>query len=1609
MPLADSLKLKSYTVSLYDINGKQLLISNDFKIEDYQLNIAKYDLRSSKNTYNKGDIVSIYLSGKDVNGMNLMDSRVSLELKTKHVGKYINDNLFIPNNIWKHEAILDQIGETKIIIPDSVFPLIEANYSLNVVFNNSNNETHKDRLEFNYSSNSKFIETRIHNDSIYANYYVNGVNISTNGKLERYEDGEDKLIEADIRFPYKEKIDTRYIDYSFIKGNIEGGLDIDDEDILLECDYSRNKDSIFINFINPRNIPFIYTIYKKNNTIVESGNVVGLHRAFETKTTAPYSISYQYQWASQNRNIEHIIRNYENNLNVKLIQPYRILPGQTVDVKVKVTDFDNNDVENANVLVSSVNSKFEESSIPEVSSWNKYYKPRKKYPSLNKKALYSNSYNKIHKNLYHSSNVDTIAFYNFIFPKNGIVLNYDSSHNIKNAQFTPHIYNRGLPIEIHIIYVDDKLMYFSGSLGRTPNSFIIPEGKHNIKLRTYNKEYIINNVELIKGNKLDFSLDVNNLPDTIIVNEKNRKLDIKEKLDLSYKLLITDYIHCSGDIYIWQGDNIININKNQRNNINILGPFNQGVKLNYAIKDTKEGTFVFKPNRKYIITDDTVKSRGYYFTNDEISLDNIVYGDNDFPIGLVKNKEEIILKTPVSKYAHLTTQSFIKRSTIEDEGLYEFDYIGDSLFELIAIKKQDTASYFQFYPGKMRKIHGLEPGRYDIVFVTISGNYLTKDSVSIYKNGINYNRFGDNELSFTNPIILEKVNLIKLDKLIKDKNTTYYIKDNDGALFGRITDSETEEPIPFANIIVSQGGRVVNGASSDLDGKFKIIPVPAGNYDVRVSFVGYSTTLIKGVNVNIDKIRILNIKLESSYENMENMIVRCYSMPLIDRDAMSDRRNRKINTYTIGKMAGRSGESTAVTVGGVFSQENATYVDGVRVIGSSSLPQSAVEEVAIIKLSLAEGIETEDSYGSEDKVVAEQKSSIRTNFKDYAYWQPNLITNSEGEVEFTAKFPDDITKWKNYAVAMNFNRQSGIGVSETKAIKMLMAQLSTPRFLIEGDKTNVIGKVSNYLDKEQLIKTKFSLNENILATYDTAVTTSFIKSQQITATGIDTLKVAYSFQREDGYSDGEQREIPVFAKGVEQTDGEFYSLYKDTVINIELDKNAKVELSAQSNILEALYEDIEDVQNYRYMCMEQTASKLTVYILEEQICRAMGKKFTNKRKVNKLIKRLEKGQNDDGSWGWWPNSKTNMWMTTYVTKALSFAKANGYSVKSLTRAFQIMTWELDLLEGNSLLNVLSSFTDIGFEFNYTKYLSRIELEEPTVYQKLTILKIKQHTNPKISIEPLLKDAKHTVMGNIYWGETNFSWYNNSNRVTLLAYNIIKKSDSLHPYLPLIRNYFIEAKANNRWSNTIDKSQILATILPDFIKETGFDGNIISPKLSITGDYNAEVSEFPYTTTLPQGVEELQITKSGTGPIYFSSFTKNWNANPEVKNETFEINTWFELDGKRIDTLIAGKVVELKVNIKVKKMANYVMIEIPIPAGCSYDDNRRREAYWEVHRQYYKNKTSIFSENLNVGEYTISIKLQPRFSGAYTLNPAKAELMYFPVFYGNNGLKTTVIE
>lgn len=189
--------------------------------------------------------------------------------------------------------------------------------------------------------------------------------------------------------------------------------------------------------------------------------------------------------------------------------------------------------------------------------------------------------------------------------------------------------------------------------------------------------------------------------------------------------------------------------------------------------------------------------------------------------------------------------------------------------------------------------------------------------------------------------------------------TSLYMFAQQGALQGKVIDKKTKEAIPFANIILVNKGTQVGGTTSDFNGNYQIKPIPPGKYDLKASYVGYKTVLIKGINIASDQIRFYNIEMTSTTETLKTVEVIDYKVPLISKDQTSS--GASVTAEEVARMPRRNASAVATTVGGVFSADgergsvrgartNATamYIDGIRVIGNASVPQSAIEQVDVV-------------------------------------------------------------------------------------------------------------------------------------------------------------------------------------------------------------------------------------------------------------------------------------------------------------------------------------------------------------------------------------------------------------------------------------------------------------------------------------------------------------------------------------------------------------------------------------------------------------------------------------------------------------------------------------
>ncbi|MEM7103107.1 MAG: TonB-dependent receptor [Bacteroidota bacterium] len=89
---------------------------------------------------------------------------------------------------------------------------------------------------------------------------------------------------------------------------------------------------------------------------------------------------------------------------------------------------------------------------------------------------------------------------------------------------------------------------------------------------------------------------------------------------------------------------------------------------------------------------------------------------------------------------------------------------------------------------------------------------------------------------------------------------------------GTIVDEDTKSPIIGANVVIVDSEPFL-GASSDINGKFRLVNVPVGRHTISVSYLGYEPLVIPNTLVGSGKEVILNIELRESVADLDIVTV----------------------------------------------------------------------------------------------------------------------------------------------------------------------------------------------------------------------------------------------------------------------------------------------------------------------------------------------------------------------------------------------------------------------------------------------------------------------------------------------------------------------------------------------------------------------------------------------------------------------------------------------------------------------------------------------------------------------------------------------------------------
>ncbi len=151
-----------------------------------------------------------------------------------------------------------------------------------------------------------------------------------------------------------------------------------------------------------------------------------------------------------------------------------------------------------------------------------------------------------------------------------------------------------------------------------------------------------------------------------------------------------------------------------------------------------------------------------------------------------------------------------------------------------------------------------------------------------------------------------------------------------------------------------------------------------------------------------------------------------------------------------------------------------------------------------------------------------------------------------------------------------------------------------------------------------------------------------------------------------------------------------------------------------------------------------------------------------------------------------------------------------------------------------------------------------------------------------------------------------------------------------------------------------------------------------------------------------------MQKTGSGTAFASANVSRFEPEPKTQATDFVVKSSLRTADETKSGITVGEKAILEIQIDAKAEARYVMLEIPIPASCTVAEQPYRPYRFGAHQEVKGDKVYVYIDRL-AGNFTWQIELLPRYAGAFTLNPVKVELMYFPTKSGNNEVKRVVVE
>ena len=459
--------------------------------------------------------------------------------------------------------------------------------------------------------------------------------------------------------------------------------------------------------------------------------------------------------------------------------------------------------------------------------------------------------------------------------------------------------------------------------------------------------------------------------------------------------------------------------------------------------------------------------------------------------------------------------------------------------------------------------------------------------------------------------------------------------------------------------------------------------------------------------------------------------------------------------------------------------------------------------------------------------------------------------------------------------------------------------------------------------------------------------------------------------------------------------------------------------------------------------------------------------------LEKRLESLASMQLSNGAWGWFSGYREtpSAYLTAYIVNGLKKTKASGFALPSgmLERG---LSWlrqqhlsELKKLE-NAKLEIkpykrkpsnLDSFIAMVLEDSAELEMLELLYKERnslSLYAKATlaIALHKRGDSKKVAmlkrnIEQYLIRDEENQTAYLNLPNTNYWWFWYGSEIEAQAY-YLKLLSLLEPkgeVAPRLAKYLlVNRKHASYWSSKRDTA-LAVEALAEFLSASGelevdlnleiFLNSEKKKELSITRNnlFHFDNKLVVEGDELKSGKLEVEIRKTGRGPLYYNSYFSNFSKEDVLKSAGLELKIsrkFYKLSRKEKSSetrgagarpvaqdldkyerrelasgeeLKSGDLVEVELEIESKNDYEYLVLEDKKAAGLEavevrsgYTDNALN-----AYAEFRDRKVLFFLRSLARGKHSLSYRLRAETPGSFSALPAIAKAVYAPELRGNS--------